>query len=188
MDYISQSIYIIQDMIAVSGDDDPVCPPADLENITTRVQQGRHLSLPGRHIVNIESAHAFNAALLEFSITRRQTLAATIVPIRFPATRAGISTRAGGVMRRLFWKFFVVVRLTLTAAIAFVALNLIFDFVPPKRYSHEILERTTLDAAAAILSTKGLDLADAFATATAIVRCRLPHCSHAFFRWPMLVK
>ncbi|APG87357.1 3-oxoadipate enol-lactonase (plasmid) [Sinorhizobium americanum CCGM7] len=53
-------------VLAVSGDDDPVCPPSDLENIAARVQQGRHLSLPGRHIVNIESKQAFNAALLEF--------------------------------------------------------------------------------------------------------------------------
>lgn len=53
-------------LLAVSGDDDPVCPPSDLENIAARVSHGRHLSLPGRHIVNIESAPAFNDALLEF--------------------------------------------------------------------------------------------------------------------------
>jgi 3-oxoadipate enol-lactonase len=37
-----------------------------LECIAVRVRQGRHLSLPGRHIVNLESASAFNAALSEF--------------------------------------------------------------------------------------------------------------------------
>ncbi|MCA1406466.1 3-oxoadipate enol-lactonase [Ensifer sp. IC3342] len=57
---------IANPLLAVSGDDDPVCPPADLEDIAARVQRGRHLSLPGRHIVNIESSQAFNAALLEF--------------------------------------------------------------------------------------------------------------------------
>ncbi|MCA1368658.1 3-oxoadipate enol-lactonase [Bradyrhizobium sp. BRP14] len=53
-------------LLAVSGDEDPVCPPSDLENIAACVQQGRHLSLPGRHVVNIESSQAFSAALLEF--------------------------------------------------------------------------------------------------------------------------
>lgn len=53
-------------VLAISGDEDPVCPPSDLENIADRVQQGRHLSLPGRHIVNVESKQAFNTALWEF--------------------------------------------------------------------------------------------------------------------------
>ncbi|MGF6158055.1 3-oxoadipate enol-lactonase [Ensifer sp. KUDG1] len=57
---------IANPMLAISGDSDPVCPPADLEYIAARVRRGRHLSLPGRHIVNIESAETFNAALLEF--------------------------------------------------------------------------------------------------------------------------
>ncbi|MCA1442957.1 3-oxoadipate enol-lactonase [Ensifer sp. IC4062] len=57
---------IVNPLLAISGDDDPVCPPADLENIAGCVLQGRHLSLPGRHVVNIESSQAFNAALLEF--------------------------------------------------------------------------------------------------------------------------
>jgi len=53
-------------LLAISGADDPVCPPADLEAIARAVPNGRHLSLPGRHIVNIESAAAFNAALVDF--------------------------------------------------------------------------------------------------------------------------
>lgn len=57
---------IANPLLAISGDDDPVCPPSDLEYIAARVQQGRHLSLRGRHIVNIESSQAFNAALLDF--------------------------------------------------------------------------------------------------------------------------
>ncbi|HJP68002.1 MAG TPA: hypothetical protein VJ846_03785, partial [Sphingomicrobium sp.] len=57
---------IVNPVLAVSGEDDPVCPPSDLEDIAINVCSGRHVSLPGRHIVNIESPHAFNAALLEF--------------------------------------------------------------------------------------------------------------------------
>ncbi|MFG1300906.1 3-oxoadipate enol-lactonase [Xanthobacter sp. V3C-3] len=53
-------------VLAISGDDDPVCPPADLQFIADHVARGRHVSLPGRHIVNIESAQAFNAELLDF--------------------------------------------------------------------------------------------------------------------------
>lgn len=57
---------IANPLLAFSGDDDPVCPPSDLEYIAARVQQGRHLSLRGRHIVNVEASQAFNAALLGF--------------------------------------------------------------------------------------------------------------------------
>lgn len=53
-------------VLAISGDDDPVCTPEDLQGIADRVLEGRHRSLPGRHIVNVESAAAFNAALEHF--------------------------------------------------------------------------------------------------------------------------
>lgn len=53
-------------LLAISGADDPVCPPADLQAIATGVQRGQHVSLPGRHIVNVESAAAFNATLAAF--------------------------------------------------------------------------------------------------------------------------
>lgn len=53
-------------LLAISGAEDPVCPPADLDAVARTVRNGRHVSLPGRHIVNIESAAAFNAALLDF--------------------------------------------------------------------------------------------------------------------------
>lgn len=53
-------------LLAISGDDDPVCTPADLQVIADAVVDGRHFSLPGRHIANIESAPAFNAALMDF--------------------------------------------------------------------------------------------------------------------------
>lgn len=57
-------------VLAVSGDDDPVCPPSDLQFIADRVPDGRHVSLPGRHIVNIESAPAFNRELAAFLLGR----------------------------------------------------------------------------------------------------------------------
>ena len=53
-------------LLAISGDDDPVCPPSDLQAIADGVVDGRHVSLPGRHILNNESASVFNAALLQF--------------------------------------------------------------------------------------------------------------------------
>lgn len=65
-DFREEINQIANPFLAISGDDDPVCPPSDLEYIAARVQQGRHLSLPGRHIVNIEASQAFNAALLDF--------------------------------------------------------------------------------------------------------------------------
>jgi len=54
-------------VLCVSGDDDPVCTPADLLHIASSVAHGRHVSVPGRHICNIESAPAFNAALVQFA-------------------------------------------------------------------------------------------------------------------------
>lgn len=49
--------------LAIAGDDDPVCPPADLEAIAHGVAHGHAVAVPGRHICNIESADAFTAAL-----------------------------------------------------------------------------------------------------------------------------
>ena len=57
---------IANPLLAISGDDDPVCTPSDLQAIADAVKDGRHVALPGRHIVNIESALTFNAALLRF--------------------------------------------------------------------------------------------------------------------------
>lgn len=65
-DFRGQLAQITAPLLAISGDDDPVCPPADLEAIAGGVQDGHHLSLPGRHIVNLESAARFNAALKQF--------------------------------------------------------------------------------------------------------------------------
>ena len=53
-------------VLAISGDDDPVCPPSDLQYIAANIASGRHASLPGRHIVNLESPREFNALLLDF--------------------------------------------------------------------------------------------------------------------------
>lgn len=49
--------------LAIAGDDDPVCPPADLQTIAAGVGQGHAIAVPGRHICNLESADAFTAAL-----------------------------------------------------------------------------------------------------------------------------
>jgi 3-oxoadipate enol-lactonase len=53
-------------LLAISGNDDMVCPEDDLRFIADRVQQGHHLSLPGGHIVNLEAFHAFNSAVDAF--------------------------------------------------------------------------------------------------------------------------
>lgn len=53
-------------LLAVAGESDPVCPPADLESLALGVRDGRSMALPGRHIVNIEAADAFNSAVLAF--------------------------------------------------------------------------------------------------------------------------
>ncbi|WP_434713706.1 3-oxoadipate enol-lactonase (plasmid) [Rhizobium sp. YTUHZ045] len=53
-------------LLAISGADDPVCRPADLRTIAAAVKHGRHVSLSGRHIINIESAKAFNDAIQAF--------------------------------------------------------------------------------------------------------------------------
>ncbi|MDQ1901891.1 3-oxoadipate enol-lactonase [Paracoccus sp. WLY502] len=53
-------------VLSVSGDDDPVCPPSDLQAIARSVADGRHRSLPGRHLVNVESPAPFNALLRDF--------------------------------------------------------------------------------------------------------------------------
>lgn len=53
-------------VLAIAGADDPVCPPADLAAIAAGVADGRMLTLPGRHILNVESAAAFNAAVRSF--------------------------------------------------------------------------------------------------------------------------
>ncbi len=57
---------IANPVLAISGAADPVCPPSDLEQIASGVQRGSHLSLPGRHIVNIEAADLFNEAVRDF--------------------------------------------------------------------------------------------------------------------------
>lgn len=57
---------IASPVLAISGDDDPVCPPGDLQAIADAVPRGHHMSLPGRHIVNLESADRFNDLLKAF--------------------------------------------------------------------------------------------------------------------------
>lgn len=53
-------------VLAISGADDAVCPPMALQAIADAVPRGRHVSLPGRHLVNIESAAAYASCVTEF--------------------------------------------------------------------------------------------------------------------------
>ena len=53
-------------LLAIAGDDDPVCPPHDLQYIVNEVANGHFVQVPGRHICNLESPQAFNDALLGF--------------------------------------------------------------------------------------------------------------------------
>jgi 3-oxoadipate enol-lactonase len=53
-------------LLAIAGEDDPTCPPADLQFIARTVADGRCAQVPGRHLCNVESAAAFTAALRDF--------------------------------------------------------------------------------------------------------------------------
>ena len=62
-DFRDQLERITVPTLAIAGDDDPVCPPADLDAIAQGVADGHSIAVPGRHICNIESADAFTTAL-----------------------------------------------------------------------------------------------------------------------------
>lgn len=53
-------------LLAVAGEDDPVCPPNDLREIASAVPHGHYAQVPGRHICNLESPAAFNDTVLRF--------------------------------------------------------------------------------------------------------------------------
>ena len=53
-------------VLAISGSDDTVCPPSDMEAIVRKIPERSHVSLPGRHLVNVESARDFNECLISF--------------------------------------------------------------------------------------------------------------------------
>ena len=53
-------------LLAIAGADDPVCPVPDLQAIAEGAANGMLLVLPGRHLVNVESADHFNIALQQF--------------------------------------------------------------------------------------------------------------------------
>ncbi|MBB4145641.1 3-oxoadipate enol-lactonase [Rhizobium rhizoryzae] len=53
-------------VLAVSGQDDPVCRPSELDEIAKAVVNGRHFSLPGKHIVNLEGPGQFNRLITSF--------------------------------------------------------------------------------------------------------------------------
>lgn len=91
----AQSVGIARPVLAVSGADDPVCPPAALETLARAVRYGRHRMLPGRHLVSVQSAPAFNALLRDF-LTEAPVAAWRAGPVRtgFPAApRSGRNRR-----------------------------------------------------------------------------------------------
>lgn len=53
-------------LLAIAGDDDPVCPPSDLQAIAGAAANGRFDQVHGRHICNLESPQAFNEILRGF--------------------------------------------------------------------------------------------------------------------------
>lgn len=53
-------------LLAIAGDDDPVCPPHELQHIVNEVADGRFVQVHGRHICNLESPRDFDALLLDF--------------------------------------------------------------------------------------------------------------------------
>lgn len=50
-------------LLAIAGEDDPVCPSTDLQAIAGSVVQGAYAGVAGRHICNLESPQAFTSAL-----------------------------------------------------------------------------------------------------------------------------
>ncbi|RKE79321.1 3-oxoadipate enol-lactonase [Rhizobium sp. AG855] len=53
-------------LLAIAGTSDSVCPPEDVNQLSLKVPAGQYCSLPGRHLVSTESAQAFNKLLVDF--------------------------------------------------------------------------------------------------------------------------
>ncbi|MCA1867961.1 3-oxoadipate enol-lactonase [Agrobacterium genomosp. 3] len=69
-DFHSELGVISHRVLCISGEDDPVCPPSDLQQIAAKVQNGQHSTLPGKHIVNVESGKSFNKVVRDFFVER----------------------------------------------------------------------------------------------------------------------
>jgi 3-oxoadipate enol-lactonase len=65
-DFSSHLPRITNAVLAIAGGDDSVCPPVQLAEIAHNVQHGELCILPGRHMVNMESATEFNLSLSRF--------------------------------------------------------------------------------------------------------------------------
>ncbi len=65
-DFTSDIGKITVPTLVIAGKDDPVCEVADLKKMADTVQQCSFTAIEGRHICNLESAKAFNDALLAF--------------------------------------------------------------------------------------------------------------------------
>lgn len=57
---------IARPVLALSGAEDAVCPPDHLDSLARTVRDGRHVTLPGRHIVNVEAATEFSDHVMAF--------------------------------------------------------------------------------------------------------------------------
>lgn len=67
---------ISKPVLVISGSDDPVVPEADTDLLVGGIANARHVSLPARHISNIEAAEAFNKAALRFLLMKRPAASA----------------------------------------------------------------------------------------------------------------
>lgn len=53
-------------LLAIAGDDDPVCPPHELQYVANNVAMGHFCKVRGRHLCNLESPQDFNRVLQDF--------------------------------------------------------------------------------------------------------------------------
>ncbi|HHW4681192.1 MAG TPA: 3-oxoadipate enol-lactonase [Xylella taiwanensis] len=53
-------------LLAIAGEDDPICPPQVLQEIADAVAHSDCVVIPGGHLCNVESPEPFNDALLSF--------------------------------------------------------------------------------------------------------------------------
>ncbi|HHW4678161.1 MAG TPA: hypothetical protein ACQGQH_01505 [Xylella sp.] len=53
-------------LLAIAGEDDPICPAQALQEIADAVTHSDCVVIPGRHLCNVKSPELFNDALLSF--------------------------------------------------------------------------------------------------------------------------
>ena len=65
-DFSSEIGNITVPTLVIAGKNDPVCEVPDMQKMADTIKQGSLAVLEGKHLCNLESADAFNAALLAF--------------------------------------------------------------------------------------------------------------------------